>query len=329
MLVALVVLVFAVGATHYAEARILDPLHENIEVMMRTQDACGSSLARIFGTDETSPISFTSQTDTASQAFSFSSIPGSQYLSQDLYITASGSYNDTLELWEMLILLELGDSLKTGWGTGQVDSFGISQDEGNYYIELGHYDWRVRTAYQGVPWIYVESIEFIEFTYKGVVRKTGQAVDTIYADGTRSDWHMLSYSIEVDAHGVESVGTVDHLTGDGTFTMEVKDFDASSVKRDPSVEVAGLMLDRNCPNPFGPSTAIRYRLPEDGHARVAVYDMTGRLVTTLMDAVRSRGEHTVHWDGRDARGSRAAPGAYVVRLEYKGYVRAQKVLLVK
>ena len=50
-----------------------------------------------------------------------------------------------------------------------------------------------------------------------------------------------------------------------------------------------LMLTGNYPNPFNPETATRYALPQTGHVRLAVYDMTGRTVTVLIDSVRPQG----------------------------------------
>ena len=87
---------------------------------------------------------------------------------------------------------------------------------------------------------------------------------------------------------------------------------------------------RNFPNPFNPSTAIRYAVPETG-ARVTltVYDLSGRLVRTLIDEDRAAGEHSVVWFGRDDRGNELASGVYFYRVRIGGYSAERKMLLLK
>jgi hypothetical protein len=68
------------------------------------------------------------------------------------------------------------------------------------------------------------------------------------------------------------------------------------------------------PNPFAALTEIPYTLPAPSHVSVRVYDVTGRLVRTLLDATRPAGAGRVTWDGRDAAGKNAPTGVYFVKL---------------
>lgn len=83
------------------------------------------------------------------------------------------------------------------------------------------------------------------------------------------------------------------------------------------------------PNPFNPSTTVRFELATAGPARVRVYDLSGRLVRTLVDEARPAGAQAVAWDGLDAKGQPAASGVYLVRLEADGTVTSLKASLVK
>jgi len=74
-------------------------------------------------------------------------------------------------------------------------------------------------------------------------------------------------------------------------------------------------MDQNFPNPFNPGTSIRFSLPRAEDVRLAVYDVAGRLVRTLVSAHREAGTHTVTWDGLDDQGKAAASGTYLYRLE--------------
>jgi aminopeptidase N len=75
-----------------------------------------------------------------------------------------------------------------------------------------------------------------------------------------------------------------------------------------------LMLEQNVPNPFRPSTSIRYVLPRAQHARIDVYDATGRRVVCLMDEEVPEGNGSLIWNGTDDAGRRVAPGTYFCRL---------------
>lgn len=83
------------------------------------------------------------------------------------------------------------------------------------------------------------------------------------------------------------------------------------------------------PNPGKGSAALAFSLPRESRVRLAVYDIRGALVRTLVDEKRAAGEHRVSWDGRDAFGRSAASGVYFYRLEALGTNRTQKGLLVR
>lgn len=90
--------------------------------------------------------------------------------------------------------------------------------------------------------------------------------------------------------------------------------------------VAGLTVR---PNPFNPRTTVAFDLPRPGHASVAVFDLRGRLIRSLVDGVEAAGTHEVVWDGCDARGQAVAAGTYLLRLESEAAVRSTKILLVR
>jgi len=101
---------------------------------------------------------------------------------------------------------------------------------------------------------------------------------------------------------------------------------------DPEPEIparTGLKLEQNHPNPFNPSTTIRYALPARSHVRIGVYDTAGREVVVLMDGVQDEGDQVVRWDGIDREGQAVSAGLYVVRVEAGGETRFAKMMMVK
>ena len=88
-------------------------------------------------------------------------------------------------------------------------------------------------------------------------------------------------------------------------------------------------LYQNYPNPFNPVTTIRYDVPKAGPVRIAVYDMLGRQVALLVDAVKEPGAHAVRWAGVDARGRPVASGVYWVRLRTGSHREAIKLTVLR
>ncbi|HEY3296617.1 MAG TPA: T9SS type A sorting domain-containing protein [bacterium] len=83
-------------------------------------------------------------------------------------------------------------------------------------------------------------------------------------------------------------------------------------------------LYQNFPNPFNPTTEIRFDLPKAEHVRLRIYNSLGQLVTTLIDEQRSAGSHAVIWNGANA-----ATGLYFCRLEAGSHMQTKKMLLMK
>ena len=94
----------------------------------------------------------------------------------------------------------------------------------------------------------------------------------------------------------------------------------------PKVTQLGLCA----PNPFNPSTVIRFDLAQAATTRLAIYDLRGRLVRTLVGPeVIAPGQHELVWDGRDDRGTAVSGGIYVYRLTADGFTAAHSMTLVK
>lgn len=80
------------------------------------------------------------------------------------------------------------------------------------------------------------------------------------------------------------------------------------------------------PNPFSDESQVSFVLPETGKASLEVFDVTGRRVAVLVDAVLPAGIHHASWDGRDSGGTDCSTGIYFARLVYQGSETAyQKV----
>lgn len=92
---------------------------------------------------------------------------------------------------------------------------------------------------------------------------------------------------------------------------------------------ARFALHRNFPNPFNPTTTIRYDLPEASRVVLRVYNIIGQEVRTLVCRHESAGYKSVQWDGKNQRGNSVTTGVYFIRLEAGSYLKTIKVMMIK
>jgi hypothetical protein len=91
-----------------------------------------------------------------------------------------------------------------------------------------------------------------------------------------------------------------------------------------------LVLHESRPNPFGArGTAIHFETPASAPVELVVYDVRGRKIRVLEDAVLPAGAHTARWDGYDGAGTAVPNGLYFLRLEIPGQVSNRKLLLMR
>jgi hypothetical protein len=98
----------------------------------------------------------------------------------------------------------------------------------------------------------------------------------------------------------------------------------SSVEETNTEVVTGYHLGENYPNPFNPSTKIKYQIPERTYVTLKVYDVLGNIVATLVSAETSAGSYEI-----DFNGTALPSGVYFYRLQTGSFVETKKMLLMK
>ncbi|MCK4547246.1 MAG: T9SS type A sorting domain-containing protein [Candidatus Eisenbacteria sp.] len=88
-------------------------------------------------------------------------------------------------------------------------------------------------------------------------------------------------------------------------------------------------LDQNLPNPFNPETQIRFSVRDRSHVSIKIYDVTGRVVRTLVDEAMQPGPHQVHWDGANDHGQPVATGMYFCRMSAGEFTAVRKMVMLK
>jgi len=117
-----------------------------------------------------------------------------------------------------------------------------------------------------------------------------------------------------------------------TYTLGVVLTDGREV-RSAGVEAecpsATAQLFQNTPNPFNPSTRIRFYIPSSEKVQLRIFTPSGRLVKTLIDEVMPAGNNSVTWDGTNRAGSQSSSGLYLYRLRVGKNTLSKKMLLMR
>ena len=89
------------------------------------------------------------------------------------------------------------------------------------------------------------------------------------------------------------------------------------------------VLEQNYPNPFNPETAIRYQLTVNSDVQLAIYDLLGQQVKTLVSESQPAGSYEIQWNGTGQSGKNVASGVYLYRLETAGFSATRKLVLMR
>jgi hypothetical protein len=122
--------------------------------------------------------------------------------------------------------------------------------------------------------------------------------------------------------------------GSAAYWLQEETTDGSTIWYGPAPLAAApvpdaLQLHQNQPNPCNPLTTISYSLPKAGRVTLAIHDVRGALVATLVAAEVQAGEHAVEWRGLDSQGLAVPSGVYLARLETATGVRVVKVIMAR
>ena len=88
-------------------------------------------------------------------------------------------------------------------------------------------------------------------------------------------------------------------------------------------------MTRSYPNPFNPETTISFAVKSRGAVSLAIYDVAGQLVRTLVDETLAEGSYSRVWDGRDNAGQPMSSGVYFYKFATNSSSDTKKIVLLK
>ena len=158
----------------------------------------------------------------------------------------------------------------------------------------------------------------------GSLRAWGYNINSVLWTGATDGTYRYS------PEPVQNAAAVNDLAA-GTATAHVFGYMAgvTGVETPGSVPMPPALVLRVAHVPSFSSTSLDFDLPASGRVAIAIYDVSGRLVRSILSESRPAGHHTTRWDGRTRTGGEAPAGVYFARLEGSGDVVTKRIVLVK
>lgn len=137
-------------------------------------------------------------------------------------------------------------------------------------------------------------------------------------------------SVEPEVQYTYWITAVDRNGNESVLSASVTAVASSPVGIDPVTGMpVSFELYQNYPNPFNPTTTIVFDLPQSASINLAIYNMLGQVVRTLVTGKLEAGRQSVQWDGKNELGERLSSGVYLYRLETGIFVQTRKLVLMK
>jgi len=176
---------------------------------------------------------------------------------------------------------------------------------------------------------------------KFVIPTSGSLGEIKVANTVTNAWEELTFDFSSHIGLPEAIG-IDQIvvfpdfnlggrTQDNIIYFDNISFYSNSVGVDNRNETfpQGFALEQNFPNPFNPSTTIRYELPEDGLVNITIYDITGRHISTLVSSHQNAGYKSIQWNATNNHGERVSAGIYLYKIQAGEFRQTKKMVLLK
>ncbi|MCZ7608684.1 MAG: T9SS type A sorting domain-containing protein [Ignavibacterium sp.] len=85
----------------------------------------------------------------------------------------------------------------------------------------------------------------------------------------------------------------------------------------------------NYPNPFNSESVINYSVKQYSHAKIKIFDLLGKEITTLLDKEISPGNYSISWEAKDNYGFPLPSGVYLIVLQTNNSIKTSKTILIK
>ena len=102
-----------------------------------------------------------------------------------------------------------------------------------------------------------------------------------------------------------------------------------SIEPDKDILPGEFFVSQNYPNPFNPTTNVNIQLPEQNNLIVSIYDVSSRLINTLVDEKLDAGFYSIEWNGKDKFGQAVPTGVYFMKVVSGDFTATKKMVYIK
>lgn len=214
--------------------------------------------------------------------------------------------------------------------------------QGAYAVD-GNYGSRWSSQFSDPQWIKIDFGAQIEFNQIRIYWETAYAKDykiefsndnsawTTIVNRTDGNGGVEKFDVTVNARYLRILGTKRATEwGYSIYEIEVfKVIGTSSAEESYNELPFEFTLSNNYPNPFNPTTKIKYTLPKSSNTKFEIFNSIGELVNTLVNEYQNAGNYEIIWDGKDESNMSVSSGVYFYRMNAEGFTLVKKMVLLK
>ena len=158
--------------------------------------------------------------------------------------------------------------------------------------------------------------------------------DPLFVNVSELNFHLQSNSPAID-NGSSSDAPVEDFDGNprplgADYDIGAFEYGQTSVESQRTGgAISNFNLFQNYPNPFNPETNIKYQLPNASFVEIAIFNLSGQRITTLLKTYQNAGSFELKWDGRNEMGEQMVSGVYIYQLKAGEFVSAKKMMLLQ
>ncbi|RJP73587.1 MAG: T9SS C-terminal target domain-containing protein [Ignavibacteriales bacterium] len=165
----------------------------------------------------------------------------------------------------------------------------------------------------------------------------GEDTVSTFVENFTQCFHFYHIKKCMDAGALDSwlakdVGLIKFISDSyfGVRTWTLSSYSTStSVNSNSDSKISSFKMYDNFPNPFNPTTAIKFDLPEACNVELIILDILGREIRTLVNEYKTTGSCTAIWDSKDYLGNDVSSGIYFYNIRFSDYSQTKKMVLLR
>ncbi|NQT24286.1 VCBS repeat-containing protein, partial [candidate division KSB1 bacterium] len=142
-----------------------------------------------------------------------------------------------------------------------------------------------------------------------------------------ADWAWCVYAVDVD--GDTDIDVLSASWADDKIAWYENQGATKIVRGNKLGSPLQFHLYNNYPNPFNPSTNIKYSISNIGWVNLIIYNSIGKKIKTMVNEVQNPGVHTINWDGTNDSGHKVSSGTYFYNLKVDNAFKSKHMILLK